>query len=64
MLNKGKSRNQDNFSRNRKKEDQAHSNREKAMKEKLAHLHAVRLAQSASGKKPTDNEAEIKKPSK
>ena len=64
MLNKGKSRTQESFSRNRKKEDQANSNREKAMKEKLAHLRAVRLAQKASGKEDTDNEAEIKEPSK
>lgn len=53
MQGKGKTRKGESFSRSRKKEDQAQINREKAMKEKLAHLQAVRLAQKSSAKEPS-----------
>ena len=53
MQSKGKTRSHESFTSNRKKEDQAQNNREKAMKAKLAHLKAVREAQKSGDKAPS-----------
>ena len=53
MLNRSKSHKQDSFATNRKKEDEAQSNRDRALKARLAHLEAVRQAQKSADKKPS-----------